>query len=575
MYNVSNAYKQAVKSPSVMSKLRINIDGTDYTEDNVLQGSFSINNQCSGSSDVTLGCVYIGELSVTFLKNVNLNRNTWKGRTIKPYYRLNIGNSYEELPLGVFEVDEALYSASGTEVKAYDYMSKFDKKIVLNQSSGMAYDFLLIACNNCQVQLGMSQAEVESLPNGSQALTYYSENDVKTYRDLVYRIAQILGGFATIDRLGRLVIKTYPSSSVDSVDIYHRTSSNKFSDYVTSYTGMSYVSLADNHTHYHGLPDDTGLTMNLGANPFLQGGTKAYTDGICNNILNAISNIAYTPCEVKVLGNPAYDLGDVIEFTDGLAGTVSRCCVMAYNFVNHNGFEIKSYGSNPALSTARSKVDKDISGLMDKVSENAIVFTSFTNAEDISIGNNEEETIIDIKFASNKATYLMFFAEILGDISTAVSGITYTDAVVKMTYLLNNQELLTYHPTQVTVDGKHIINLMYIIPVDNNVINSWKVKLTMAGGSIEIPAENIRATIYGQGLVATDEWDGIIDLDDNIRLVEFTNMESINTINETISKEIKQPSTSAVSENIIAVSVTNMQIDNFRNEDISITMEEE
>ena len=146
MYNVSNAYKQAVKSPSVMSKLRINIDGTDYNEDNVLQGSFSINNQCSDSSDVTLGCVYIGELSVTFLKNVNLNRNTWKGRVIKPYYRLNVGNSYEELPLGVFEVDEALYSASGIEVKAYDHMSKFDKNIVLNQSSGFAYDFLRIVC---------------------------------------------------------------------------------------------------------------------------------------------------------------------------------------------------------------------------------------------------------------------------------------------------------------------------------------------------------------------------------------------------------------------------------------------
>lgn len=540
MYIVSRAYKQAVKSPSVMSELRINIDGTDYNENNVLQGSFSINNQCSDSSDVTLGCVYVGELSVTFLKNVNLNRNTWKGRIIKPYYRLNVGNSYEELPLGVFEVDEALYSASGVEVKAYDYMSRFDKNIVLNQSSGFAYDFLRIACNNCNVQLGMSQAEVEALPNGSQALTYYSQNDVKTYRDLVYRVAQILGGFATMDRLGRLVVRTYPSSSLDSVDIYHRTSSSKFSDYVTSYTGMSYVSLSDNYTHYHGLPDDTGLTMNLGANPFLQGGTKAYIDGICNNILNAISNIVYTPCEVKVWGNPAYDLGDVIEFTDGLAGTTSRCCVMAYNFINHNGFEIKGYGSNPALSTARSKVDKNISGLMDRVKDNEVIFTSFENADEMIIEDGDKEEIIAIRFASNKATYVIFQAEILCSVNTSVSVDTYTDMQAKVYYISNGSEILTYHPIETWDDGKHILSLMYVIPVDTNIINNWQVLLEVNGGSVTIPAENCRATIYGQGLVASDEWDGIIDLSEMVRDIDFTNL-TVDTITETVDIRLQNP----------------------------------
>jgi hypothetical protein len=436
-------------------------------------------------------------------------------------------------------------------------MTKFDKNIVLNQSSGTAYGFLNIACRACGVTLGMTEQEVQALPNGSQALTYYSENDVKTWRDLVSRVSQILGGFATINRLGQLVVRDFGVLSVDSIDIYHRTNASKFSDYITSYTGMSYVSLEDNHTHYHALPDDTGLTMNIGANPFLQGGTQTYINLICNNILQAMQNIAYTPCEVAMLGNPAYDLGDKIQFTDGLAGTTSNCCVMAYTFNNHQTYELKTYGKDPALSTARSKVDKDISGLMDKVSENAITFTAFTNAEDITIGDTEEEVIIDIKFASNKATYLIFMSEILGDISTTVNGITYNDAVVKITYLHNNQEIITYHPMQVAVDGKHIINLSYAIPVDNNVINNWKVKLAMLGGSIEIPAENVKATLYGQGLIATDEWDGYLDFEENASGLMFTSV-SLSPVTESITTTLDTPLGDMFAETFNTIAFTNL-----------------
>lgn len=575
MYEVSDDYKAIVRrSPQVYySHLRINVSGTDYTDNDVMEGSFSINNQCSESSDVMLGGVYVGELSLVFKKNLNIPRNSWNKREIKPYYRLKLENgTYEELPLGVFCVDEATYSASGIEVKAYDCMADFDKKIVLNQSSGTPYSFLRIACNNCQVTLGMTELEVQALPNGQQTLTYYSENDVETWRDLISRVAQILGGFATIDRLGRLVIRTFSQSSVDRIDVDRRTDSSKFSDFITSYTGMSYVSLSDNYTHYHGLPDDNGLTMNIGANPFLQNGTKAYIDRICSNVLSAISIIQYTPHEVTVGGNPAFDLGDVVEYVDGLADISSICCIMSYNFSYHRGFSMKGYGKDPALSTARSKVDKDISGLLDKVNVNEIIFTTFTNAEEIEISDGHTETIINIRFASSSATFMMFQAEILGQIETSANGITYDDAKVQIHYINNGSEIQTYHPKETYNDGNHIISLMYIIPVDNNIINQWEVRLDIDGGDITIPAENIKATIYGQGLAASDEWDGIIDISDNIRLINFTNIDAINTISEHVSREIKQPSTTIMNDNISTINLTNIQVEEF-SDDISVETE--
>lgn len=575
MYNVSNEFKNSIKKQVIRSKLKVNIDGTHYSDDYILQGSLSITNQCSDSSDVTLGAVYVGELACTFLKNIPINRNTWKDRTLKPYYSLKLTDgTYETIPLGVFVVDEATYSMSGIEVKAYDHMARFDKKVVLSQSAGSPYSFLLLICQNCNVAFGMTEEEVNLLPNGSTALVFDSKNnDVETYRDMVYRIAQILGGFATIDRLGRLVVRTYNRTSVDTISTDRRFSTSKFGDYVTSYTGMSYTSLEDNHTHYYGATEDTGNVINLGTNPFLQSGTKAYIKGICENILSSIGNIEYTPFEVSVLGNPAYDLGDVVTCVDGLAGTTSTCCVMKYNFRYHSDFSIEGFGKNPALASAKSKTDKNIEGLLDRTKDNEIIFTSFTNAEAIEL-ENKEYAIIDIRFASAKASFVIFQAEILVDASTEVSGINYNDITAKVTYLLNESEIETYHPIQTLTDGKHIINLMYIIPVDNGIINHWVVKLNASNGTLNIDAENIKATIYGQGLVATDEWGGFLEFEENLVALRMPADLTITAYDASINTNIYTPSISDFTEIIPHIVLSSPYISLYE-EDMTTALEEE
>ena len=38
----------------------------------------------------------------------------------------------------------------------------------------------------CGVELAQTQAEIEALPNGSELLSIYPENDIETYRDVLY-----------------------------------------------------------------------------------------------------------------------------------------------------------------------------------------------------------------------------------------------------------------------------------------------------------------------------------------------------------------------------------------------------
>ena len=107
MYNVTEAYKTAIKRPVQYSKIAFTLDGQNYTEDNILSGSFEISNQCTDTSDINLGAVFTAELTAT-LRGIDLPRNGWVKKVITPTFRLRTApETYENVPLGVFTISEA------------------------------------------------------------------------------------------------------------------------------------------------------------------------------------------------------------------------------------------------------------------------------------------------------------------------------------------------------------------------------------------------------------------------------------------------------------------------------------
>ena len=81
----------------------------------------------------------------------------------------------------------------------------------------------------CGVELAQTQAEIEALPNGAELLSIYPENDIETYRDVLYFTAQVLGGFFCSNREGKLEFRQYGEIPVMEILQKHRFSSS-FSD---------------------------------------------------------------------------------------------------------------------------------------------------------------------------------------------------------------------------------------------------------------------------------------------------------------------------------------------------------
>ena len=101
MYNVSNDYITAESKAVKQFKLKGKCCGFDFTDADILSGSFSITEQCSSPSEITLGAVYIGQLSATFLNNLGIDRNGWVGGTVTVSVGLKLnGGTYEYIPVG-------------------------------------------------------------------------------------------------------------------------------------------------------------------------------------------------------------------------------------------------------------------------------------------------------------------------------------------------------------------------------------------------------------------------------------------------------------------------------------------
>lgn len=523
MYQVSEEYLKQTKRKVQTFRLAGTVNKIAFTNHDILSGSFTITNQCSEQNDVKIGSVYIGELKCTFKPDLQVP--DWTNAQIIVSEGLLIGGTaWEDVPLGVYTVSEANDTEYGVDITAYDNMARFNRSCTVDITIGTPYELLTLACTTCEVELGLTQADVDALPNGTESLSLYTENDIETWQDFVFWVAQATGTIATMDREGKLVLRSYTQNVVDTLTNHERFTGSKFSKFETRYSGLSCVNMENDTTSYYGSDPDNYLTYNLGSNPFLQYGVDSYKEQIRRAVLDALLKIDYVPFETSCLCGAMYDLGDIIRCTDGIApGKLG--CVMMYDYTFNGGYKITGFGSDPALATAKSKTDKNLEGLRNNVSTNEILFFNYENASAIQIDDGMSKAIIDIRFTSSVSIGVLFQAEVLLD-ATAEE-----DVIGTIEYTLNEVTIIGYNPTETWKNGKHILSLMYMLMIDANSINRWLVKLSIAGGSIAIAQGAVRAVIYGQGLVGTVEWDGFITVEE--KLTQIAVLDSL-----TVSKDM-------------------------------------
>lgn len=589
MYPVSKEYQKAISESSrsfFWTGAITTRAGKKYTFGNkdIVKGSGYISRQCSGSSEIELGSVYAAELGISLFSDID--RYSLEDASITLSFHLKARDeTYEEVPMGIFYIAEANRKIKTLELKAYDAMLNLDKNFDKGLSSAFPYDFLSLLSKACHVELAQTKEEIEALTNGTELLGIYQENDIETWRDFLYYLAQALGCFSTIDREGKLRLIPYGIADNKTVDSRHRFSST-FSDFVTRYTAVSSTNKKTDIAEYYSVKPDDGLTMNLGVNPLLQFGLEEKRKRIINNILSAVTVVNYVPFDSDTIGDPALDLGDVIKFTGGHADETKRSVITSIETKINGKQKIKCVGKNPRLAGAKSKNDKNIAGLQSSMNENKLSIYTYVNALKISAGA-EKTSIINIEFASGDETNAEFHAEVILDVrSNAVSRradaettieigeeskvisipVNWTDdgkTILKVYYVLDGKEVEQFHPSETWFSGKHLLNLYYpIIEMKANELHTFEVLIELTDGTATIEPQNAMATISGQGLGAQERWDGRITVDEEIRRVELSGLPT-NRIHDKAVAAFITPKKTGITQPVDSIRLTGLMVPEF------------
>lgn len=577
MYPVSEAFLQAVQENTrrffwtgrITTKAgAVHVFGNE----DIVKGSGYISGQCCGSTEIEIGTVYAAEMGITLFSEID--RYTLEDAKVELFYHLRLGNgSFEEVPMGIFEVSEANRTLHCLEIKAYDYMLRFERNFNGFETVGNAYAFLALCCKACDVELAHTQAEIEAMPNGAELLSVYMENDIETYRDVLFYVGQVLGGFFCINREGKLELRKYGNVPVMTVSQRQRFSSS-FSDFITRYTAISSTNVKTQTAEYYALETDDGLTMNLGVNPLLQFGLEETRKALLENILSDLSIIRYVPFDSDTIGNPALDMGDVLVFSGGHADETQLACVTGYQIKINGKHSLKCVGKNPRMAQAKSKNDKNLSGLLNQIEAGKIGIHTFTNASAYTL-NETDVKIISIEFAAAEETHVQFFAIVLVDVTanaviqagtakgTVVIPVPSVDeagtettvnvsveaelpvtvpadgrAVARVMYVFNDEEILTHYPAETWGSGKHVLPLYY--PIEElipNFTNTFQVFLRLEGGSGQIDTGGCIASISGQGMAAAPAWDGKIVLENTAAVFRVGTGLSVREFAETVGIE--------------------------------------
>lgn len=549
MYPVSNAYKSAIRRPGLITTVRGTCGMEPFTDENILNGSFSITGQCSGNDQVSIGQVYITQLAIT-LRGLNINRYTCRGLEIIPFFQLKTDDGIEEVKLGLFTISDAKYTAAGMVLKAYDNMAKFDKTCSVGAASGTPFQLATMACSACGVTLATTSAEFSAFANGSEQLTLYAmTNDIETWRDFISWVAQSCACNVIADRDGDIRFVPYHSTVDDVLDTNHRFLGAEFSDFVTYYTGIYLQNIEGQEMEYYNIDPDDGLTYNLGKNPFFQYGLDITRAQYCLAVLNEMQSIRYVPFKIQTIDDPSYDLMDVLSLPGGLGDGDRLFCITKFTWHYHDKLTIQGVGSDPAMMTAKSKVEKELSGILSKVDEDTVQFYRFTNAEDFWIRDGQTAEIIRIAFVTKKDAHVDFRAELKfeSDTTKVVHTDTYdlNDTIITVTYWLNDEEVF-YYPAGTFPDDIFLEHLMYWWFASKNVISDFVVTLTANGGDVKIAAGDLKAEMYGEGLVGEKEDTNPVFRDD----VPGLGFDMFGVFTEGVGTSLKTPASGSESDTV-------------------------
>lgn len=371
IYTTSTDYKNAIKESSRVFECKLTISDKVYTNEDIV--NIKVDGNIQPSDGFTIGTTTSQTLDITLLNKGDIVYST---STIKLEIGLNIGNTIEYIPIGIYNIDDISKTDYTIKITAYDNMIKFEK----------AYFSTLSA--NPTLQQVVNELATKTGVEFTGSLPSYTVKKLEgfTCREVLGYVASICGGHAVINREGKFTI-VYPK------DINYKIATANYFEYkkeeVKYKIGKITCKVNDEKTISKGSLGTDSMEL-VFENPWM-------TTTILNNIYTKLNGFNYLGYSMKWQGDISLDLGDIVTITDK-KGVVIKHPILSQKFNYTGGLtseigakgETKnknSFSSNGSNSSRLNRVVMEQALIKEALIEKATI--SDLNAANAKIENLE------------------------------------------------------------------------------------------------------------------------------------------------------------------------------------------
>lgn len=565
----------------------------DITDEILSENPISTSRQCVDNDQLMFGGVFTDVLKLNLITDVD--RYKFFDAKIELFYEIEITiqegtdeptYQMEQVPIGVFYVADAdRPNDDEVNLTAYDSMTLLDKELDGVQISGtpwLAFQQISLATG---YPLAFEESDLSDFVNTEYQISGSEDNGMKTYRDVVKEICQLIGCFAHDDRTGQLAVKKFSTTADITLD-----TSNWYemvpADYKSSFIGISLKSLKGTYNKVTQDPTAIGTIMTIDDAPAWDYGTDEAQETKLDNLYSLLragdpetAVIEYTPATIDMPSDATFECGDMLALIP-MNGDPNDSSTWIYTIITsiewalHEGMKIESVGVNPYLTSSQLTEDEGGRILNQAVAKSKMQFVTFTNAAEIEIGDEEYALIGTGRFTPTNNTTALFVGTILVDVAVEDETETDTEEVeVPVTPYYNDQETTitdingnpvtlkgtsnntyTYYRDGVCTlgvyytisqnsnpeyrvpndeepylaveaahNGEHIITVTYAITnLAPNIRYEFNIYLSVNGGTVTVPIRTMQATLVGQEIDELARFNGEIRVEDEEPTGRFT-----------------------------------------------------
>lgn len=314
---INYTYESLFRQDSIDKQAHITGDGINLGNEDLVQGTFELKESINEGDDLRFGSCIASELHFTTsaVDSAFINKVITITETIDEHEE-------DDFPVGVYKVYEEKWTANRTrkDIVAYDKIYEINNMDVTEWYDSLTFPISLLNFRNSFFNyIGVEQVST-TLINDSFMVQETIMPKTLTGAMVLHAICELNGVFGRMTRDNKFAYTTLGTTPVYSVTPAMYTSC-KFEDY--SVNTITKVIIRQEENDIGGIAGSGDSVLIVQGNFLAYGSSPEDLEDVAENILSAVEDITYTPCELSCIGNPCVEVGDLI--------TVSRVDGQTFN----------------------------------------------------------------------------------------------------------------------------------------------------------------------------------------------------------------------------------------------------